>query len=351
MKTLRGWFAQDMAIDLGTANTLIYVCGQGVVLNEPSVVAIRYLDGDNRYEIAAVGDQAKKMLGRTPDNMETIRPLKDGVIVDYEMTAKMLQHFMRKIYQSSWVKPKPRIVICVPCGATAEDRAMIKKAAQSMQPKSVYLIEEPVAAAIGAGLPIHEPRGTMVIDIGGGTTEVAVLSLGGVVASASLKVGGDQCDLAIVDYIERQFGCLIGEATAEQIKMAIGAASPLEERLEFPVRGRDLRNGGPVSFSINSNEISEALQPVLDWMVEGIYAVIQELPPELAADIAEHGVVLTGGGALLRNIDVYLQESLNFPVMVATDPLYCVAKGGGMVLANAEKRAAKTVSRDALVEA
>lgn len=351
IKTIRGWFANDISIDLGTANTLVYICGQGIVFNEPSIVAVRYAGNDGKPEVVAVGHDAKKMVGRTPDNMQTIRPLRDGVITDFETAEKMLKLFLRKIYQSAWIKPRPRIVICVPCGASEVDRRMIKEAAMSMNAKAVFLIEEPMAAAIGAGLPVNEPSASMVVDIGGGTTEIAVLSLGGVVTSTSLRVGGDRFDELIMDYVARHYDCLIGEATAEEIKLQIGSAFPSEDILEIQVRGRHLKHGVPVSFALNSNEIIEALQPALDDIIKGIHNVLQQTPPELAADVAEHGVVLTGGGALLRNLDIFIHEELGIPAKIADDPLNCVARGGGMVLETTNKKSVQSPKAEEMVSA
>lgn len=351
IKTIRGWFANDISIDLGTANTLVYVCGHGVVFNEPSIVAVRYSGHDAKPEVVAVGNEAKQMVGRTPENMQTIRPLKDGVITDFAMTEKMLKLFLHKIMQSAWIKPRPRIVICVPCGASEVDRRMIKEAALSMNAKSVYLIEEPMAAAIGAGLPIHLPSAAMVVDIGGGTTEIAVLSLGGVVMSASLKVGGDKFDELIIDYVARHYDCLIGENTAEEVKINIGSAFPGEDILEIAVSGRHLKHGIPVKFTLNSNEIMEALQPALDDMIQGIHHVLQKTSPELAADVATHGLTLTGGGALLRNLAEYIKESLGLDAKVADDPLHCVAKGGGLVLERSKKKTQQKTKQAELVEA
>jgi rod shape-determining protein MreB len=301
-KVLRGLFSNDLSIDLGTANTLIYVRGKGVVLNEPSVVAIRSGGSGGRGKtIAAVGLEAKRMLGRTPGNITAIRPLKDGVIADFTVTEKMLQYFINRVHESRVLRPSPRVLICVPCGSTQVERRAIKESAAGAGAREVYLIEEPMAAAIGAGLPVDEAQGSMVIDIGGGTSEVAVISLSGIVYSSSVRIGGDRFDEAIVNYVRRNYGTLIGEATAERIKHAIGSAYPGNEVLEIEVKGRNLAEG-------------------------------MQTPPELGADVAERGIVLTGGGALLRDLDRLLMEETGLPVVIAEDPLTCVAVGGGKAL-------------------
>ena len=329
-KNFRGLFSRDLAIDLGTANTLIYVRDQGIVLNEPSVVAIRVRN--NQRTVAAVGLDAKRMLGRTPGNITAIRPLKDGVIADFQVTEKMLQHFIRTVHQSSFMRPSPRVVVCVPCKSTEVERRAIRESALSAGARSVRLLEEPMAAAIGAGLPVHEAVGTMVVDIGGGTTEIAIISLNGVVYAESVRVGGDRFDEAIVSYVRRTQGSLIGDATAERIKQEIGTAYPSKEVREIDVRGRNLAEGVPRSFTLNSNEILEALQEPLAVIVSAVKSALEQTPPELASDIAERGMVLTGGGALLRDIDRLLQEETGLPVFIAEDPLTCVARGGGKAL-------------------
>ena len=329
-KNFRGLFSRDLAIDLGTANTLIYVRDQGIVLNEPSVVAIRVRA--NQRTVAAVGLDAKRMLGRTPGNITAIRPLKDGVIADFQVTEKMLQHFIRKVHQSSFMRPSPRVVVCVPCKSTEVERRAIRESALSAGARSVRLLEEPMAAAIGAGLPVHEAVGTMVVDIGGGTTEIAIISLNGVVYAESVRVVGDRFDEAIVSYVRRTQGSLIGDATAERIKQEIGTAYPSKEVREIDVRGRNLAEGVPRSFTLNSNEILEALQEPLAVIVSAVKSALEQTPPELASDIAERGMVLTGGGALLRDIDRLLQEETGLPVFIAEDPLTCVARGGGKAL-------------------
>jgi rod shape-determining protein MreB len=329
-KNIRGMFSRDLSIDLGTANTLIYVRDEGIVLNEPSVVAIR--KHNNQKTVAAVGVDAKRMLGRTPGNITAIRPLKDGVIADFQVCEKMLKHFIAKVHQNSVIRPSPRVLICVPGNATAVERRAIKESAISAGARDVWLIAEPMAAAIGAGLPVHQAIGTMIVDIGGGTTEIAVISLNGIVYSESVRVGGDRFDEAIVAYVRRTQGSLIGDATAERIKQEIGAAYPGKELREIDVRGRNLAEGVPRSFTLNSGEILEALQEPLSMIVQAVKSALEQTPPELASDIAESGIVLTGGGALLRDLDLLLAEETGLPVLVADDPLTCVARGGGKAL-------------------
>lgn len=332
LKALRGMFSNDLSIDLGTANTLIYVRGKGVVLNEPSVVAIRQENPTGNKQVAAVGVEAKRMLGRTPGNIMAIRPLKDGVIADFHVTEKMLQHFIHKVHENRFFRPSPRVLICVPCGSTQVERRAIRESALGAGAREVYLIEEPMAAAIGAGLPVEEASGSMVVDIGGGTTEVAIISLSGIVYSASVRIGGDRFDEAIISYVRRNYGSLIGEATAERIKLEIGSAYPGNEVLEIEVRGRNLAEGVPRSFTLNSNEILESFQEPLTGIVSAVRAALEQVPPELAGDIAEQGLVLTGGGALLRDLDKLLMEETGLPVVIAEDPLTCVARGGGRAL-------------------
>ncbi|HRQ66007.1 MAG TPA: rod shape-determining protein [Xanthomonadaceae bacterium] len=332
-KSLRGFFSNDLSIDLGTANTLIYVRGQGIVLNEPSVVAIRQDRGPGGpRSVAAVGVEAKRMLGRTPGNIVTIRPMKDGVIADFTMTEAMLQHFIKKVHRSRFLRPSPRVLICVPCGSTQVERRAIKESAERAGARDVYLIEEPMAAAIGAGIPVHEARGSMVLDIGGGTSEVAVISLNGVVYSQSVRIGGDRFDEAIVNYVRRNHGTLIGEVTAERIKVEIGCAYPLAEPQSMEVSGRNLAEGVPRMFNMSSNEVLEALHEPLSGIVSAVKAALEQTPPELCADVAERGIVLTGGGALLRGLDRLLSEETGLHVQVAEDPLTCVARGGGRAL-------------------
>jgi rod shape-determining protein MreB len=330
---LSSYFNDDLAVDLGTANTLIFVRGKGIVLDEPSVVAIRQDGGPNgKKVIQEVGLAAKQMLGRTPGNITAIRPMKDGVIADFTVTEQMLKHFIRKVHDSRLFKPSPRIIICVPCGSTQVERRAIRESAIGAGASSVYLIEEPMAAAIGADLPVGEATGSMVVDVGGGTTEVGVISLGGLVYKGSVRVGGDKFDEAIINYIRRNYGMLIGETTAEQIKKEIGSAFPGSEVREKEVKGRNLAEGIPRSFTISSNEILEALTEPLNSIVSAVKSALEQTPPELAADIAEKGMVLTGGGALLRDIDRLLMEETGLPVIIADDPLTCVVRGSGKAL-------------------
>ncbi|BFM08383.1 rod shape-determining protein MreB [Halioxenophilus aromaticivorans] len=329
-KRLRGMFSNDLSIDLGTANTLIYVRDRGIVLDEPSVVAIRTHNGHKIVE--AVGIEAKRMLGRTPGNITAIRPLKDGVIADFQVTEKMLQHFIKKVHESSWFQPSPRVLICVPCLSTEVEKRAIRESALGAGAREVRLIEEPMAAAIGAGLRVEEAAGSMVVDIGGGTTEIAIISLNGVVYSDSVRIGGDRFDEAIVNYVRRNYGSVIGDATAERIKEEVGCAYASSEVREIDVRGRNLAEGVPRSFTLNSDEILEALQEPLAGIVQAVKSALEQSPPELASDIAETGLVLTGGGALLRDIDRLLSEESGLPVIVAEDPLTCVARGGGRAM-------------------
>ncbi|WMY97101.1 MAG: rod shape-determining protein [Arsenophonus sp.] len=331
LKKIRGMFSNDLSIDLGTANTLIYVRGQGIVLNEPSVVAIRQDRSGSSKSVAAVGYEAKQMLGRTPGNIAAIRPMKDGVIADFYITEKMLQYFIKQVHSNSFMRPSPRVLVCVPVGATQVERRAIRESALSAGAREVFLIEEPMSAAIGAGLPVSEATGSMIIDIGGGTTEVAVISLNGVVYSASVRIGGDRFDEAIINYVRRNYGSLIGEATAERIKHAIGSAYAID-KIEIEVRGRNLAEGVPRSFTLNSNEILEAFQEPLSGIVSAVMLALEQCPPELASDISERGMVLTGGGALLRNLDLLLIKETGIPVILAEDPLTCVARGGGKAL-------------------
>ena len=338
-RSLMGMFSNDLSIDLGTANTLIYVRDQGVVLDEPSVVAIRQDRGPGGPKsISAVGAEAKAMLGRTPGNITAIRPLKEGVIADFTVTEKMLQHFIHKVHEARFFRPSPRVLICVPCGSTQVERRAIKESAAGAGAREVYLIEEPMAAAIGAGMPVDEARGSMVLDIGGGTSEVAVISLNGIVYSSSVRIGGDRFDEAIVNYVRRNYGTLIGESTSEHIKQEIGSAYPGAEMKELEVKGRNLAQGVPRSFTLNSNEILEALQEPLAGIVGAVKTALEQTPPELGADVAERGIVLTGGGALLRDLDRLIMEETGLPVVVADDPLTCVARGGGRALELLDER-------------
>ncbi|BDW12236.1 rod shape-determining protein [Polynucleobacter sp. SHI8] len=333
----RSYFSNDLAIDLGTANTLIYMRDRGIVLDEPSVVAIRQDGSSGKKTILAVGHEAKAMLGRVPGNIQAIRPMKDGVIADFTITEQMLKQFIKMVHETKFLKPSPRIIICVPCGSTQVERRAIRESALGAGASQVFLIEEPMAAAIGAGLPVTEASGSMVIDIGGGTTEVGVMSLGGMVYKWSVRVGGDKFDDAITNYIRRNYGMLIGEQTAELIKKTIGSAFPGNEVREMEVKGRNLSEGIPRSFTVTSNEILEALSDPLNQIVIAVKSALEQTPPELASDIAERGMMLTGGGALLRDLDRLLLEETGLPVHVADDPLTCVARGSGMALERMDK--------------
>jgi len=338
-KFLTRYFSTDLAIDLGTANTLIYVRDRGIVLDEPSVVSIRTDTVGGKRTVQAVGAEAKQMLGRTPGNLQAIRPMKDGVIADFTVTEQMLKYFIKKVHDTRMFRPSPRIIICVPCGSTQVERRAIRESAIGAGARQVYLIEEPMAAAIGAGLPVAEATGSMVVDIGGGTTEVGVISLGGVVYANSVRVGGDRMDEAIINYIRRNYGMLIGEATAENIKKKMGSAFPGAEVLEMEVKGRSLAEGVPRSFNVSSNEVLEALTEPLNAIVSAVKQALEQTPPELGADIAEKGMVLTGGGALLRDLDRLLMEETGLPVIVADDPLSCVVRGCGRALEEMDKLA------------
>jgi len=346
LKNIRGYFSNDLSIDLGTANTLIYQRDQGIVLDEPSVVAIRRDANTNQSRVAAVGLEAKQMLGRTPGNITAIRPLKDGVIADFYVTEKMLQHFIHKVHTNKFLKPSPRVLVCVPCGSTQVERRAIRESAIGAGAREVYLIEEPMAAAMGAGLPVEEASGSMVVDIGGGTTEVAIISLSGIVYAASVRIGGDRFDEAIINYVRRNYGSLIGETTSERIKHTIGTAFPSTDVQEIEVRGRNLAEGVPRSFILNSNEILEAMQEPLAGIVGAVLAALEQAPPELASDIAERGMVLTGGGALLKDLDRLLMEETGLPVLVAEDPLTCVARGGGRALQLMETLGSEFLSKE-----
>ncbi|MDO5692701.1 MAG: rod shape-determining protein [Pseudomonadota bacterium] len=333
----RRYFSTDLAIDLGTANTLIYVRDKGIVLDEPSVVAIRHEGGpQGKKTIQAVGTEAKAMLGKVPGNIEAIRPMKDGVIADFTVTEQMLKQFIKMVHARGLFR-SPRIIICVPCGSTQVERRAIRESALGAGASEVYLIEEPMAAAIGAGLPVSEASGSMVVDIGGGTTEVGVISLGGMVYKGSARVGGDKFDDAIINYIRRNYGMLIGDPTAELIKKQIGSAFPGSEVREMEVKGRNLSEGVPRSFTISSNEILEALTEPLNNIVSEVKKALEETPPELGADIAERGMMLTGGGALLRDLERLLAEETGLPVLVAEEPLTCVVRGCGLALERMER--------------
>ncbi len=333
---LMGWMSADMAIDLGTANTLVYVKGQGIVLNEPSVVAIAEVKG--KKQVLAVGDEAKQMLGRTPGNIQAIRPLRDGVIADFEVAEEMIKHFIRKVHNRRSFA-SPQIIVCVPSGSTAVERRAIQESAEAAGARRVYLIEEPMAAAIGAGLPVTEPTGSMVVDVGGGTTEVAVLSLGGIVYSRSVRVGGDKMDEAIIGYIRRHHNLLVGEGSAERIKKDIGSACQPEEGegASLEIKGRDLMNGVPKELIVTEANVADSLAEPVGAIIEAVKVALEHTAPELAADIVDKGIVLTGGGALLSNLDFVLRHSTGLPVSIADDPLSCVAMGTGRALEEMKK--------------
>jgi rod shape-determining protein MreB len=330
MKRLFNWFSRDLAIDLGTANTLVYTKERGIVVNEPSVVAYqRDFRGETR--ITNVGKEAREMLGRTPGNIQAVRPIRDGVIADFEVTQSMLRHFIQKAHDK-YRFMRPRIVICIPFGVTQVEKRAVMDSTHSAGAREVYLIEEPMAAALGAGLPVTEPSGNMIVDIGGGTTEVAVISLGGIVYSKSVRVAGDKFNDAIADFVKRKYSLLIGERTAEMVKIAIGCAYPFEEERTYLVKGRDLIGGSPKTIEVNSEEIREALSDAVSVIVDAIKTALEKTPPELAADIVDNGIILAGGGALLSNLDVLIREKTGLPVSLAEDPLTCVVRGAGQVL-------------------
>jgi rod shape-determining protein MreB and related proteins len=343
LSRLLGMLSADMAIDLGTANTLVYVKGRGIVLNEPSVVAIARYKG--RKQVLAVGEEAKMMLGRTPGNITAIRPLRDGVIADFEVAEEMIKHFIRKVHNHRSFA-SPQMIICVPSGSTPVERRAIREAAESAGARKVWLIEEPMAAAIGAGLPVTEPTGSMVVDIGGGTTEVGVLSLGGIVYARSVRVGGDKMDEAIIGYIRRNHNLLVGEGSAERIKKEIGSACPPEDGdgRVMAIKGRDLMNGVPKELVITERQIAESIAEPVGAIIEAVKVALEHTAPELAADIVDKGIVLTGGGALLGNLDYVLRHSTGLPVSIADDPLSCVVLGTGRCLE--EMKALKAVLFD-----
>ena len=325
--SLSSIMGRDMAVDLGTANTLVYLRGEGIVLNEPSVVAVNVNDG----RPVAVGHEAKRMIGRTPAHIKAIRPLKDGVIADFDICEKMLRYFIQKVHQRRWAKP--RMVICVPSGITPVEQRAVQEAAEfAGARKPAYIIEEPMAAAIGAGLPVQEPTGNMIVDIGGGTTEVAVISLGGVVTSQSVRVGGDELDDAIIQFIKKEYSLALGERTAEEVKMALGSAWPLEEELHAEIRGRDLVTGLPKTIVTATDEIREALAEPVSAIVDAVKVTLDKTPPELAADIMEQGIVLAGGGALLNGLDARLHHETGMPILISPNPLFAVAIGSGQSL-------------------
>ncbi len=329
---LRELFANDVGIDLGTANTLVYVRGKGIVVNEPSIVAVDRAT----QEVLAIGNEAKEMLGRTPDHVMTIRPLKDGVIADFEKTEEMLRAFIRKV-QNNRLFGRPRIVICVPSGITEVEKRAVRDSAESAGAREVFLIAEPMAAAIGIGLPVEMPVGNMVIDIGGGTSEIAVIALSGIVAATSIRVGGDEMDRALVQYLKKKYNLLIGDRTAEQIKIEIGTAVASDPELETRVKGRDLVGGIPKTIVLTSAEVREALSEPISHIVDAVRISLERTPPELAADILDRGIILSGGGALLRGLDQRLREETNLPINVVEDPLTCVVRGTGKVLENLQE--------------
>jgi rod shape-determining protein MreB len=321
------FIGRDMAVDLGTANTLVYVRGRGVVLNEPSVVAINQASGG----ILAVGAEAKKMIGRTPGNIVAIRPLKDGVIADFDTTERMLRYFIQKVHKRRHLA-KPRIVVCVPSGITGVEQRAVKDAGYAAGARKVYIIEEPMAAAIGSGLPVHEPTGNMVVDIGGGTTEVAVISLGGIVTAQSIRIGGDELDNAIIQYVKKEYSLLLGERTSEEIKMAIGSAFPIPDEPHAEIRGRDLVSGLPKTIVVSAEEIRKALEEPVNQIVDAVKTTLDKCPPELSGDIMDRGIVLTGGGALLKGLDERLKHETGMPILIADNPLHCVVVGSGHCL-------------------
>jgi rod shape-determining protein MreB len=323
---LTGYGGRDMAVDLGTANTLVYVRGRGIVLSEPSVVAIDSQGGD----VHAVGVEAKRMLGRTPGTITAIRPLKDGVIADFDVTEQMLRHFIQKVHQSRWAHP--RVVVCVPSGVTGVEKRAVEEATLSAGARQAYLIEEPMAAAIGSGLPVSEPTGSMIVDIGGGTSEVAVISLGGIVTSQSIRVGGDELDEAIVNYVKREYKLMIGQQTAEEVKLEIGSAYPMEEEVQAEIRGRDLVTGLPKTVVLTNEEVQRALEEPVSQIIDAIRVTLDQTPPELASDIMDRGIMLAGGGSLLHGFPERLREETHIPTHLAESPLTCVAIGSGRSL-------------------
>lgn len=330
MDRLIGTFSKDIAIDLGTANTLVLVKGEGIIINEPSVVAV-HADRFGTGKILAVGKEAKDMLGKTPDGIQAIRPMKDGVIADFDMTEKMIRYFIEKAHKRKSLI-RPRIMVCVPYGLTGVEKKAVRESAMSAGAREVFLIEEPMAAAIGAGLQIQESKGNLVIDIGGGTTEIGVISLGGLVISKSIKVAGDKLDVAVMDYVRKKFNLLIGERTGEEIKIQIGSASPMDKPLSMQVRGRDQVSGLLNTIELTSEDVREAMKDQLREISNALKSVLESIPPDLAGDVVENGIVLTGGGALIRGLDKYLSDIVRLPVYVGEEPLLCVAKGTGKAM-------------------
>jgi rod shape-determining protein MreB len=327
MDSMFQFIGRDMAVDLGTANTLVYVRGRGIVLNEPSVVSINTKTG----AILAVGQEAKRMIGRTPAHIVAIRPLKDGVIADFDVTEKMLRYFIQKVHRRSFLA-KPRVVVCVPSGITGVEQRAVEEATISAGARSAYIIEEPMAAAIGVGLPVHEPTGNMVVDIGGGTTEVAVVSLGGIVTSQSIRIGGDELDEAIISYVKKEYSLMLGERTAEEIKMAIASAFPTPDEPQAEIRGRDLVSGLPKTILVSAEEIRRSIEEPVNAIVDAVKNTLDKTPPELASDIMDKGIVMAGGGSLLKGLDERLKHETGMPIHVADDPLYAVAVGSGKCL-------------------
>jgi rod shape-determining protein MreB len=324
---LTGLLGRDMAVDLGTANTLVYVRGRGVVLNEPSVVAVN----TQNHQVLAVGADAKRMIGRTPTHIQAVRPLKDGVIADFDITEKMLRYFIQKVHTRRFLA-KPRVVVCVPSGITGVEQRAVEEATIAAGARAAYIIEEPMAAAIGAGMPIHEPIGSMVVDIGGGTTEVAVISMGGIVTATSVRVGGDELDEGVINYVKKEFSLVLGERTAEAIKLAIGSAYPMPDEMIAEIKGRDLVTGLPKTVHITAEEVRKAIEEPVNAIVDALKNTLDRCPPELAADLMDQGIILTGGGALLKGLDERLRHETGMPVRVAKDPLYCVVLGSGRCL-------------------
>jgi rod shape-determining protein MreB len=339
---ITGLLGRDMAVDLGTANTLVYVRGRGVVLNEPSVVAVN----TQTSQVLAVGTEAKRMIGRTPTHIQAVRPLKDGVIADFDVTEKMLRYFIQKVHTRRFLA-KPRVVVCVPSGITGVEQRAVEEATIAAGARAAYIIEEPMAAAIGAGLPIHEPAGNMIVDIGGGTTEVAVISLGGIVTATSVRLGGDELDEGIIQYAKKEFSMVLGERTAEALKLAIGSAFPTPDEQIAEVKGRDLVTGLPKTIHISAEEVRKAIEEPVNAIIDAIKNTLDRCPPELAADLMDYGIILTGGGALLKGIDERLRHETGMPVKVAKDPLYCVVLGSGRCLEEFEvmKRVLVTTGR------
>jgi rod shape-determining protein MreB len=346
LKRFRGLFANDLSIDLGTANTVIYTQGQGVVLNEPSVVAIRQDSKTGLKAVVAVGEEARQMLGRTPQGLSAVRPMKDGVIAEFTITERMFQYFLRRVHGRQLLRPSPQVLICAPSGSTQVERRAIKELALSAGAREVYLIDQLLAAALGAGLPVNEPCGSMVLDIGGGTSEVALFSLNGIVLSESIRIGGETFNEAIISYVRQNFGVFIGYSAAEHIKLSIGSAFPFSEEMALEVRGRHLNEGLPRSFRITRNQVLEALQDSLMGIAMIVKQALEQTPPELGGDVAERGIMLTGGGALLPGIDRLLAEETGLPIIIAEEPLTCVARGGGQVLEMQDQDAVGLLTRE-----